>query len=177
MAGSSLWENFFRPKGDRDVVSEHLANTVVFRDLGSRALRQIRELVHIRDYAKDDVVFFEGQPGSGMYTILSGAVRIVLNYGRDGETELVRLGPGDFFGELSLLDEAPRSATVVATGPTRLGGFFRPDLMDLVGRQPRIGVKILLNLSEVLSERLRRTNIELKAARDERNTLRARLDD
>jgi hypothetical protein len=46
-----------------------------------------------------------------------------------------------------------------------------------VGRQPRIGVKILLNLSEVLSERLRRTNIELKAARDERNALRTRLGD
>lgn len=174
MDGQSLWENFFRPQAGRDAVIEHLAATAVFRDLGWRALRQIREMVHIREYSKDDVVFFEGQPGSGMYTVLSGGVRIVLNYARENETELVRLGPGDFFGELSLLDEAPRSATVVAIGPTRLGGFFRPDLMELINRQPRIGVKILLNLSAVLSERLRRTNIELRAARDECNALRAR---
>lgn len=166
MSGRSLWLNFFRAADQEDSLMQHLEKVFIFRDLDRRDLRLIRELMHVRSYRPGEVVFFEGQPGSGMYLIMEGEVRIVLNYGGEQEIELVRLREGDFFGEFSLIDEAPRSATVVAAAETRLGGFFRPNLMELIERKPRQGVRIVLNLSEVLTERLRRTNSELRETRE-----------
>lgn len=172
VGGRSLWENFFRPADSEDLLYSQLERVFIFQDLGGRDLRLIRDMMHERSYGADEVVFFEGQPGSGMYIIIEGQVRIVLNYGRENEIELARLGAGDFFGEFSLIDEAPRSATVVTGERTRLGGFFRPNLLDLINRKPQQGVQIVLNLSEVLTERLRRTNAELRSARIELDRLR-----
>lgn len=175
MANDSLWTNFFRPKNPEDELFDLISKVFIFRDVSRRDLKLIRELMHIRSYAPQEVVFFEGQPGSGMYIIIEGEVRIVLNYGKEREIELVKLKSGDFFGEFSLIDEAPRSATVVTSAATKLGGFFRPDLMDLIERNPRQGVKIVLNLSEVLTERLRHTNSDLRSARDQLSKLKAEL--
>lgn len=177
MTSTSLWTNYFRRDEARDEWIELLSKVYIFASLSRRDLEHVRDLMHVREFGGNEVVFFEGQPGSGMYIIAKGEVRIVLNYGSDHEIELVRLGPGDFFGEFSLIDEAPRSATVVATKPTTLGGFFRPDLLDLLARKPRQGVQIVLNLSEVLTERLRRTNDELRTARDKIAELEERLAD
>ena len=80
---------------------------------------------------------------------------------RDSSTTFASLKSGDFFGELALLDEEPRSASAVSTQPSTLIGFFRTDLLTLMKRSPELGNKILLNLSRVLGERLRRTNQEL----------------
>ena len=93
-----------------------------------------------------------------MYVILDGQVSII---DPDSETIFATLEPGDFFGELALLDEEPRSASAIAEIPSRLIGFFRTDLLTLMKRSPELGNKILLNLSRVLGERLRRTNKEL----------------
>ena len=93
-----------------------------------------------------------------MYVIIHGTVKIIDN---DSETVFASLIDGDFFGELALLDEEPRSASAIATAPAKLIGFFRTDLLTLMKRDPDLGNKILLNLSRVLGERLRKTNEEL----------------
>ena len=93
-----------------------------------------------------------------MYVILDGSVEIK---DPDSGTIFASLNEGDFFGELALLDEEPRSASAHATQPARLIGFFRTDLLTLIQRSPELGNKILLNLSRVLGERLRKTNEEL----------------
>ena len=93
-----------------------------------------------------------------MYVILDGSVEIK---DPDSGTIFASLNPGDFFGELALLDEEPRSASAHSTQPARLIGFFRTDLLTLIQRSPELGNKILLNLSRVLGERLRKTNEEL----------------
>ena len=93
-----------------------------------------------------------------MYVLIDGSVKIIDN---DSETVFASLKGGDFFGELALLDEEPRSASSVATTPSRLIGFFRTDLLTLMKKNPELGNQILLNLSRVLGERLRKTNEEL----------------
>ncbi|MCK4448175.1 MAG: cyclic nucleotide-binding domain-containing protein, partial [Candidatus Marinimicrobia bacterium] len=65
---------------------------------------------------------------------------------------------GDFFGELSLLDEEVRSASAIAKDHSTLLGFLRPDLFSLLERNPELGNKILLNLARVIGARLRKTN-------------------
>jgi len=175
MSSINLWQNWFRHRDPEEGLINLLRRVPVFADLKDSGLRQVREMMHIRKYADAEPVFFEGQPGTGMYVIISGGVRIVLHYGQPDEIEIVRLGPGDFFGEFSLLDEAPRSATCVAVDTTELGGFFRSDLMELIERQPRMGVSIVLRLAEVVAERLRHTNADLRLTKEELRALKEKM--
>ena len=64
---------------------------------------------------------------------------------------------GEFFGELALLDESPRSATATAGEKTQILGFFRPDFLNLLSTEPKLGAKVLLKLSQILAMRLRTT--------------------
>src|SRR6185503_11052601 len=151
---------------DRAKFDRARARIPIFKNLARAELSLVANMVHARTYHPDEVVFLEGQPGTGMYAITSGAVNITLNYRRDDEILLAQLKEGDFFGEISLLDESPRSASAVAVGPTELIGFFRSDLMDLIDKNPRMGNKIMLGLAAVLVERLRATNTELRRLRE-----------
>ena len=90
------------------------------------------------------------------YVLEDGTVQFLVN------NASVRLGhTGCSFGELALLDEEPRSATAIAKSPSKLIGFFRTDLLTLMSRDPKLGNKIMMDLSRVLGERLRQTNKEL----------------
>ena len=72
-----------------------------------------------------------------------------------------QLKEGNFFGELTLLDEKSRSAAAVSRENSVILGFFRPDLLDLLKRKPSFGIKILLNLASIIGDRLRDTNEKL----------------
>ena len=100
-----------------------------------------------------------------MYIILAGEVQIAQK-GEDGSSQLLAtLGVGDFFGEQALLDDSPRTASALATEPCKVVGFFRPDLLDLIESNPRMGLKVVMHLSQMISVRLRHTNRLLKETR------------
>ncbi len=175
MSNSILWKNWFKHSDPLDGILRLLRQVPVFINLNDSELQQIREVMHMRKYTDSEVVFREGEPGTGMYVIIKGVVRVVLHHGQDDEIELVRLEQGDFFGEFSLLDDSPRSATCVVEGSTELGGFFRPDLMDIVERQPQMGNKVLLKLADVVAERLRQTNADLRLTKEELRAAKDKL--
>jgi len=154
----SLYENFFKNKESSDPVLQVLGEVPIFENLTPKELKDLARLTHERFYKANEPVFKKLAPSEGMYVILKGIVEIK---DPDSNTTFATLGSGDFFGELALLDEEPRSAMAVATEASELVGFFRTDLLTLMKRGPELGNKILLNLSRVLGERLRRTNLEL----------------
>ncbi len=154
----SLYENFFKNKESSDPVLQVLGQVPIFENLTPKELKDLARLTHERFYKANEPVFKKLAPSEGMYVILKGTVEIK---DPDSNTTFATLGSGDFFGELALLDEEPRSAMAVATEASELIGFFRTDLLTLMTRDPELGNKILLNLSRVLGERLRRTNLEL----------------
>ena len=154
----SLYENFFKNKESSDPVLQVMGQVPIFENLTPKELKDLTLLTHERSYKANEPVFKKLAPGEGMYVILKGTVEIK---DPDSNTTFATLGSGDFFGELALLDEEPRSAMAVATEASELIGFFRTDLLTLMKRGPELGNKILLNLSRVLGERLRRTNLEL----------------
>ena len=154
----SLYENFFKNKESSDPVLQVMGQVPIFENLTPKELKDLTQLTHERSYKANEPVFKKLAPGEGMYVILKGTVEIK---DPDSNTTFATLGSGDFFGELALLDQEPRSAMAVATEASELIGFFRTDLLTLMKRGPELGNKILLNLSRVLGERLRRTNLEL----------------
>lgn len=154
----ALYQNYFKKGNDVNPIIQVLENVPIFEHLTAKELSEVVQLTHERTYKKDEHVFKKLAPSEGMYVILDGKVLITDS---DTKTIFATLESGDFFGELALLDEEPRSASAISTMPSRLIGFFRTDLLTLMKRSPELGNKILLNLSRILGERLRRTNQEL----------------
>ncbi len=99
---------------------------------------------------------------------MHGSVKITIGTRADNENILAELGEGDFFGELALFDDEPRSANAITTSDADLLGFFTQDLMTLQERNPVLGQKILFNLGGVLGDRLRGTNSLLIKAQSTR---------
>ena len=103
------------------------------------------------------MVFDQGDEGQAIYAITEGEVDILRTDG--GQVlRLARLGAGDVFGELALLDQAPRAAQARAHSDCRLVVFFRADFMGLLETHPKIASKIALALARHLGGRLRQAN-------------------
>jgi len=166
MALDPFWSNLFRRRDKgADSLYEILSRVPIFQDLNRREFYKLETILHRRSVAADEALVREGDMGVGMYILLSGEVQIVQR-GEDGSSQLLAtLGTGDFFGEQALLDESPRTASAVASEPCQAVGFFRPDLLDLIESNPRLGLKIVMRLSQMISVRLRHTNRLLKEAR------------
>jgi len=168
-----IWENFFRKTDQDQEVLEALRQTFIFSALSKKELRFVKDTVHVRMFKPGESIFRQGEVGVGMYVILKGSLDIFVDHlaTSDGpalRTQLVtRLRSGDFLGELSLVEQnSRRTATAIACEESELIGFFKPDLFEILDRQPATGVRILLRLSEVLGRRLKETTMkvsELKA--------------
>jgi len=137
-------------------------------------LKEVAAIVHKREYRSGEPVFYQGDPGLGMYIVQDGEVSIAI-LGKDGnEQELAVLGEGDFFGELALLDESPRSANAICKTDCTLIGFFRPDLFELIEKENTLGIKIVLKLAEIVAQRLRQTDKELSKVKSQLERLQTR---
>jgi CRP-like cAMP-binding protein len=107
--------------------------------------------IYGRDFPAGAVVFDEGDPGSRLYVIQQGQVRIVKRTGGRAVT-LARLGPGEFFGEMALLDRQPRSASAVVDEPARLLELDEAAFASLVTERGEVALRILKRLSGRLRE-------------------------
>jgi CRP-like cAMP-binding protein len=155
-----------RQRQQEETLFDVLKRIPIFQDFNQREFAKIEDILHRRSFAVDEAIVREGEKGVGMYIILSGQVQIL--HAGEGERpiRLATLGPGDFFGEQALLDESPRTASAVASEPCQAIGFFRPDMLELIERNPRTGLKVVMRLSQMISQRLRQTNRLLKEARE-----------
>jgi CRP/FNR family transcriptional regulator, cyclic AMP receptor protein len=153
---TSLWANIFKSRQDsQDTIPSVLKRIPVFDGLDVRDLLQIEKILHERDYRPEERIFLQGDPGLGMYIIIEGDVEIV---SEPGHHLLTVLHEGEFFGELALLDESPRTATAIAQASCRLLCLVQSDLYDLMDRNPKLGIKILVQLARTIGERLKKTN-------------------
>jgi CRP-like cAMP-binding protein len=160
---SSLWGNLFHLSDQsQHTIFETLRNVPIFRELKKGEIKEIERIIHHRYFKPQEVIFWEGETGVGMYIIQRGEIGIYQDRETDHEEELVRLGEGDFFGEMALLNEGPRSATAISLTNAHIIGLYRPDLFNLFELKPRFGVKVLMKLADMLAIRLRKTNEELQ---------------
>jgi CRP-like cAMP-binding protein len=133
-----------KPESDRNKL---------FGNLTVRELRIIQSFMHKRHFLAGEVIFDAGEQGQALYVIDSGKVAICI----DGKLDkpLAVLQTHDFFGELGLLDDCPRSAQARAIEPTELSVLFRQDFESLMAAHARVASKISLQLAQHLGKRMR----------------------
>lgn len=123
-----------------------LARVPIFSNCTPEEIAAIDEVTQEQAFQPGQIIVSQGTPGQAFYMVLSGRVEII----RDNNS-LGAFRPGDFFGEMALLDSAPRSATIRAIEPTTCLMLSSWDFKRLLERHPSIAIKLL----EVLSRRLR----------------------
>lgn len=137
---------------------EILAQIDLFSGLPMTHLRRVVDIGVEEQYKLSATIFSEGEPGDKFYLIVDGAVRISRIVPGIGEEALAVLRPGNYFGEMSLIDDAPRSATAVCHERCRLFVVNRKDLEDLLFVDRDLAYELLWNWVRTLSRRLRATN-------------------
>ena len=129
----------------RDRRTELLASARLFAGLDEEGLGRIGDRTIEVDFPDGHVIARQGEVGTGFFVIASGGAHVI----RDGRT-IATLGPGDFFGELSVLDGKPRVAHVVAVGPTTCLALSTWDFEAVVTEQPKVALAVLRGLAERL---------------------------
>jgi len=135
-----------------------LKDLPLFESLSAKEFLIITRMLHERHYRKDETIFHKEEPAAALYVITQGSVKILEN-----AQSITTLQKGAFFGEMGLVDNAPRSADAIAQEPSTLLAFTRPMIDDLQARHPKIAVKLLLEIGKILSTRLRTCNQFLTA--------------
>jgi CRP/FNR family transcriptional regulator len=130
---------------------EILAQVPLFRDLAPREIQILASSCREREYPAGAVLLRQGETGVGLFVIVEGRVRVTQHREGGQEYELAMLGKGDVVGEMSLLDDLPRSATATALEPTRALVLPVWDFRAVLRESPDIGIKLLA----VMSRRLR----------------------
>lgn len=136
---------------------EHLGRVKIFAGLSPLHLRRIADLGVEEEHASGSI-FAEGDEGDKLYLIVSGAVRISRIVPGMGEEALAVLRAGDSFGEMSLLDDSPRSAHALVHERCRLFVIRKEDLQDLLFVDRNLAYELLWICVRTLSARLRETN-------------------
>lgn len=134
-----------------------LSKLQIFFGLSPDEFRTLLQLVDTLDFPSGNRIVQAGQDGHCLYVILEGRVRISVD-SPQGEIELALLGTGDFFGEISLVDDGPRSAHATALESCTLLRITRMTLGVLAGLQPAAAIQILGAIGRALVQRLRASN-------------------
>ncbi len=139
-------------------LSQFLRQVPLFDCLGEAELEALAELTVTRSFDKGQFIIMAEEPGDSLFIIHSGQVKVSLIHEDGKEFILSLLGEGEVFGELSLLDDQPRSANVTAMAPTDLIMLQRANFRRLLEKIPQIAVSLL----EELAQRLRRTDDQVE---------------
>ena len=128
-----------------------LASIPMFRHLGARQRSRLAQHFCRRSYPPGAVIVRQGDTSMSFYVVLSGKVRVVRHSAGDDGVDILEEGPGGFFGEMGVIDDLPRAATVVALAPTECGLLAKWDFQRELAADPGIA----LSLISVLNSRIR----------------------
>lgn len=141
--------------GPAAVGTHRLGNTSLLAGLRASELNVVEGFLHHRRYLQGEVIFDQDEEGQALYIVLSGRV-LICRQGLAAQP-IAELGTGEFFGELALLDDSPRSAQARAGEPTELAVLFRGDFERLMEAHAQLASRIAMQLARHLGKRLRRT--------------------
>jgi len=164
---NSFWANIFNPPTEKVDLEKSLQAIPLFKSLGKRDITNLTRIIHNRNYLAGEYIFYEGDPGIGLYLIREGEVSISRDDEEKDKIILAIFSKGDFFGELAMIDGETRSASAIASNDTRLAVIFKPDLDEFIDKYPKKGIKILQGIANIVAVRLRALNEEYFSLQNE----------
>lgn len=151
---------------DSPDLRQFLSGIAVFGGLRDESYALLISMLKEHQFERGDIVCREGDTGRCMYVVRTGEV-IVCRNGKSGHLiHMVRLGPGEIFGEMTLIDVQPRSATIQVDGATTLYSLTNKDLYELYQKNTEGYVMVLQNICRELSRRLRRADSRITQLAD-----------
>ncbi|MDH5506383.1 MAG: cyclic nucleotide-binding domain-containing protein [Anaerolineae bacterium] len=133
---------------DSEKKKKALSRSSWFRELPEEVLDGLVDRVDAHVLQKGDVLIRKNDLGDSVFMIYSGWVKIVVGDVRGEEVVLNHLGPGEFVGEISLIDQRPRSASVIALSPLEALELKRDDFIKILNKHPEIALYVIINISE-----------------------------
>ena len=155
---SSFWANIFHTPTETDELVQSLRAIPLFKSLTNKDVKSLISIIHNRNYIAGEYIFYQGDPGIGLYLIREGEVLISRESENGEKITLAVFHKGDFFGELALLDSEKRSASSIANSDTKLSVIFKPDLDEFIEKYPKKGIRIVQGIAEITAVRLRTLN-------------------
>jgi CRP/FNR family cyclic AMP-dependent transcriptional regulator len=152
-AGGRLYRRLFQRRLDphtREIV-EVLQAVPALAHLSSNALYAMASTAHRRTYRRGESLYYEGDPGLGLYVVESGRIRLTSDADPDHTRELRELETHEMFGVLSILGDFRRLETAETITEARVLGFFRPDLKNIMRRNPKAGGEIAMALARCVA--------------------------
>ena len=135
---------------DESFVVRSLRQCALFKRVDEGALLHVARHLRRRRFRRNEVIFHQGDPGDSLHVVVSGSVKVVLPSAEGEEAIIATLRPGDFFGELSLLDGSPRSATVMALDAAETMALPRSVFHELLDKDPGLRDALLEGLAHEL---------------------------
>jgi len=155
-----IWSNFFKDNTNKQqIISDYWAKTPLFTGIPNSQIYKLVSAMHIRQFAKGESIFKQGDQGAGALLIIDGHVSV-----SNKETALASLKSGDFFGEIALAQTDQRTADALAVENTELVFFLKQDAEEWIAQEPAQGALFLKNLSAVLARRLQKINAQLNTS-------------
>jgi len=136
----------------------HLARVPLFADLDEESLKELSAVARKRIYRQGEVIFHRDDPGTALYIVKEGKVKIGLTSPDGQEVSLTVFGAGECFGELAVLDGEPRSADAIALERAELYALQRQDFVNVVLNHPKIAIQVM----KVISQRLRQADQQIE---------------
>ncbi|MCW5933623.1 MAG: cyclic nucleotide-binding domain-containing protein [Fimbriimonadia bacterium] len=146
-------------------VAEAIKKSYLVKGMSEEDKNQLVELAQVKKFFSGDVMIRQFDRNNDLIVVLQGSARVRTISG----DVIAELGPGSVIGEISLIDEQPRSATVVSSGETTVAVIPSSDLRALIEESPYFGIALLRNLAKHICAHLRLANIQLDAVLAQRD--------
>ncbi|HKK47697.1 MAG TPA: cyclic nucleotide-binding domain-containing protein, partial [Alkalispirochaeta sp.] len=144
-----------------NTIAEFLPHVAIFTDLTREQRAALQPRLTTRQLSAGQMLFAQGDPGDALYIVRSGSIEITVQTGPDEEVPVATLHPGDFLGEMSLFDHAPRSATCRAREDTTVLRMDETDFSALMAAEPTAAISIMYRMLAITAERLDSTSVLL----------------
>jgi CRP/FNR family cyclic AMP-dependent transcriptional regulator len=138
-----------------DTTTDLLKKNLLFKGCSSEDFELISGLFQERKVKPNTTIFSEKMPAEALYIIKSGKIKISVMEGEGDEIGLLELGPGDFFGEIALIQESSRAVTARAESAVEVIMMTRRDFLALLDLDPRVGAKVTLSIARLLAMRVK----------------------
>lgn len=130
----------------------------LFRSLEDREIALLAKVVEEKTLAANTPLFYENMMGEAMYIIGGGGIQLSKMLAEGEVKTLTTLGPGEYFGEMALLEAGPRPVSAIATADSTVLLLRRAEFQKLMTEQPQIAIKVIIRMYQILSSRLRQAS-------------------